>query len=337
MTRWKGSPGWSAVAATGVRMGYFVGEYAIAPASLADEETLLGGLAAMPDVRGLELPFTGTLHRSDESWLIARLRRDWDFVVTPIPGTMGRLQAERSFGLASADESGRQAAIAMARAARDAVERLCSALGRRAVVAIELHSAPSRGPAGGNGTRDAFARSLAEVASWDWGGARLAIEHCDAHRPGEPQHKGFLSLDDELAAIASASASARARIGVCINWGRSVLETHDPATAVAHVDSARRAGVLAGIMFSGTSAADTPYGIWQDTHMPHAPAAGLAHGAAGSLMTEAEIRRCLEAARGATLDILGAKIAIRPPEASVEARLGMVGDLLKLIARAGAA
>ena len=315
-------------------MGYFVGEYAIAPAGLADEEKMLAGLAGMADIRGLELPFTGALHRSDEAWLFARLRRDWDFVVTLIPGTMGRLQGDRNFGLASADETGRQAAIAMVRAAREAIERLNTAVGRKAVVAVELHSAPSRGPAGGTGSREAFARSLAEVASWDWSGARRVIEHCDAHRPGHPQHKGFLSLEDELAAIASANASARAAIGICVNWGRSVLETHDAATAAAQVEAARRAGALAGIMFSGTSDADTPYGIWQDTHMPHAPAPGLAHGAVGSLMTEAEIRRALAAAGGTKLDILGAKIAIRPPEASVEARLGMVGDLLKLIARA---
>jgi hypothetical protein len=42
----------------------------------------------------------------------------------------------------------------------------------------------------------------------------------------------------------------------------------------------------------------------------------------------------MEAAHGIHLDILGAKIAIRPPESSVEERLGMVGDLLTLIARA---
>ena len=316
-------------------MGYFVGEYAIAPAGLADEERLLAGLAAMPDVRGLEVPFTGALHRSDEAWLFARLRRDWDFVVTLIPGTMGRLQAERHFGLASDDDGGRQAALAMARAARDAVDRLNAAVGRKAVVAVELHSAPSRGATGGSASRDALARSLAEVASWDWSGARLAIEHCDAHRPGHPQHKGFLSLEDELAAIASANSAARTAIGVCVNWGRSVLETHDAGTAAAHIEAARRADALAGIMFSGTSDADTPYGIWQDTHMPHAPAPGLTHGAAGSLMTEAEIGRCLAAARGTRLDILGAKIAIRPPEATVEMRLGMIADLLKLIARAG--
>jgi Domain of unknown function (DUF4862) len=87
-------------------------------------------------------------------------------------------------------------------------------------------------------------------------------------------------------------------------------------------------------MFSGCSGADTPYGVWQDTHMPQAHAAGLAHGADHSLMSEGEIRRTMAAAKGATLDFVGAKIAIRPPEASVPARLGMVGDLLTLIDRA---
>ena len=137
-------------------MGYFVGEYAIAPAALEDEEKLLAGLAAMRDVRGLEVPFTGALHRSDEKWLFARLRRDWDHVVTLIPGTMGRLQADKSFGLASADEAGRQAALAMARDARAAVARLNEAVGRTAVITVEVQSAPSRGPAGGGARRRAW-------------------------------------------------------------------------------------------------------------------------------------------------------------------------------------
>jgi len=317
-------------------MGYLVGAYAIAPAPLEAEDALLAGLAARADVRGLELPFTGALHRSDERWLLARLRPDWEHVVTLIPGTMGRLQGDRHFGLASADEGGRQAALAMRSAARAAVARLNEAAGRAAVIAIEVQSAPSRGPAGGVGNVEAFARSLAEIAAWDWFGARIVVEHCDAHRPGNPQHKGFLSLADELAAIASANATARAPIGVVVNWGRSVLETHEAGRAVAHVAAAAAAGALAGIMFSGTSGAETPYGVWQDTHMPHAPAPGIAHAAPGSLMTEAEIARSLAAAAGARLDILGAKIAIRPAEAPVAARLGMVGDLLALIDRARA-
>ncbi len=316
-------------------MGFLVGAYAIAPAALEDEAALLAGLAARADVRGLELPFTGALHRSDEPWLLAHLRPDWDHVVTLIPGTMGRLQSNKAFGLASNDEAGRQAALDMARQAQAAVARLNEAVGRVAVIAVEVQSAPSRGPVGAVGSAEAFARSLEEIASWDWFGARIVVEHCDAHRAGHPQHKGFLSLDDELTAIGRANGTARRPIGVNVNWGRSVLETHDVGRAVAHVEAACRAGVLSGIMFSGASGADTPYGIWQDTHMPQAPAEGLPHGAAGSLMTEAEIRRTLAAAEGAALDFLGAKIAIRPPEAPVQARLDMVGDLLGMLARAG--
>lgn len=316
-------------------MSYIVGAYAIAPASLDDEEKLLVGLAARADVRGLELPFTGALHRSDEAWLFARLRPDWEHVVTLIPGTMGRLQAHPHFGLASSDENGRQAALAMAREALAAVARLNEAIGRTAVFAVEVQSAPSRGPAGGVGQAEAFARSLAELASWDWFGARIVVEHCDAHRPSHPQHKGFLSLADELSAIAQANGAARHPIGVNINWGRSVLETHDAAQAVAHVQAARDADALSGLMFSGASGADTPYGVWQDTHMPHAPAAAGRPGAAGSLMTEAEIGRTLAAARGTALDFTGAKIAIRPPEATVTQRLEMVGELLAVLARAG--
>lgn len=315
-------------------MRYFVGAYAITPAAARDEETLYDGLKSMAQVCGLEVPFTGALHRSDEKWLLRTVRRDWDFVVTLIPGVMGTLQQNKAFGLASTDESGRQAAIAQARDALAAVARLNDAVGRKAVVAVEVQSAPSRGPAGGTGDGEALARSLAEIAAWDWHGARIVIEHCDAARPGHPQHKGFLTIEDELAAIARANGAARRPIGVNINWGRSVLETHGVDTAIAHVEAARRAGALAGIMFSGCSGADTPYGVWQDTHMPHAPAAGLKHGAASSLMTGHEIARTMKAAGDATLDFVGAKIAIRPAEASVPARLGMIGDCLSLIDRA---
>jgi hypothetical protein len=315
-------------------MRYFVGAYAIAPAAARDEETLYEGLKAMAQVRGLEVPFTGALHRSDEAWLLRAVRRDWDFVVTLIPGVMGTLQQNKAFGLASTDESGRAAAIGQAREALAAVARLNDVVGRAAVVAVEVQSAPSRGPAGGTGDGEALARSLAEVAAWDWHGARIVIEHCDAARPGHPQHKGFLTIEDELAAIARANGAARRAIGVNINWGRSVLETHGVDTAIAHVEAAKRAGALSGIMFSGCSDADTPYGVWQDTHMPHAPAVGLRHAAASSLMTEHEIARTMKAAQGAELDFVGAKIAIRPPEASVPARLGMIGDCLGLIDRA---
>jgi hypothetical protein len=111
-----------------------------------------------------------------------------------------------------------------------------------------------------------------------------------------------------------------------------VLETYKAETAVQHIKQARDAGALSGLMFSGASGAQTPYGAWADAHMPHAPAAGLAHAAEGSLLTEAEIKASLAAAAG-KLDFVGAKIGIRPPDATVATRLGLIGDLIKLIER----
>ncbi len=319
-------------------MRYLVGAYAISPAgdawNEADEQALYDGLKASALVRGLEVPFTGTLHRHDEAWLLRNVRKDWDFVVTLIPGTMGTLSTNKHFGLASTDASGRKAALDMARSANDAVKRLNAAVGRQAVIGVEVQSAPSQGPAGGTGSAAAFADSLTELAAWDWQGARIVIEHCDAFRAGHAQHKGFLSLGDELAAIAKANRSARAPIGININWGRSVLETHKVETAVEHIAQASSAGALAGIIFSGASGEATPFGAWQDTHMPHAQAPGIKHFAAGSLMTEDAIKRALAAAGGAKLDFLGVKIAIRPANAPVSARLGLVNDLIQLIERA---
>lgn len=318
-------------------MRYIIGAYAISPASTdwnkAAEQALYDGLKASPSVRGLEVPFTGTLHRHDEAWLFGAVKKDWDFVVTLIPGTMGAMQKNKAFGLASEDAAGRKAALDFVKAAKDAVGRLNAAVGRNAVFAVEVQSAPSQGPAGGKGSASAFADSLAEVAAWDWQGARIVIEHCDAFRQGHPQHKGFLSLGDELSAVAKANKSAKTPIGISINWGRSVLETHKTETVVEHIKQARDAGTLSGIMFSGCSGAKTPYGAWEDSHMPHAAAPGITHFAEGSAMTESEIKKALVAG-GPKLDFVGAKIAVRPVDAPVPTRLGLVGDLMTLIDRA---
>jgi hypothetical protein len=316
-------------------MASIVGAYATSPASAswneAAEAAFYDGLKAMPGVRGLEVPFTGTLHPHDEAWLLRTLKKDWDFVVTCIPGTMQTLVKDKSFGLASDDTAGRKAAIGFAAKARDAIGRLNATVGRNAVIAVEVQSAPTQGGTGKSSV-GAFAESLTEIAGWDWQGARIVIEHCDAYRPGHPPIKGFLTLGDELKAIMAANRSARKPVGISINWGRSVLETYKVGTAVEHVRQARDAGALSGLMFSGASGAQTPYGAWQDSHMPHAPAAGVTHAAEGSLLTEAEIKASLAAA-GKGLDFIGAKIGIRPPDASVATRLGTIADLIKLIER----
>jgi hypothetical protein len=317
-------------------MRMIVGAYAISPAATtwneAGETALYDGLKTMQNVRGLEVPFTGTLHRHDEKWLFAHIDKSWDFVVTLIPGTMGTLQQNPKFGLASTDAAGRKAAVDFARSAREAVSRLNAATGRNAVIAVEVQSAPSLGKPGAASSVDAFAESLAEVAGWDWQGARIVIEHCDALKPSHPAAKGFLPLADELKAIAKANKSAKQQIGVAINWGRSVLENRRAETGAEHIAEARKAGALSGIMFSGAGGAATPYGAWEDSHMPHAPAPGLKHAAEGSLMTEEEIRRSLTAA-GQGLDFVGAKIGVRPADAPVATRLGLIQDLITLVGR----
>jgi hypothetical protein len=95
----------------------------------------------------------------------------------PLPvrctATMVTLGTQPHFGLASDDEGGRSAAVAFMDSVRGAVARVNAAAGRPAVIAVEVHSAPSVGtPAGAaagvTASPAALHLSLAEVASWDW-------------------------------------------------------------------------------------------------------------------------------------------------------------------------
>lgn len=313
-------------------MSFFLGAYATSPCgSVWNEEAETAywqGLRAMPHLRGLEYPFTGRLHPHDEAWALAQLDPAWDIVLTCLPGTMDRLEADPRFGLASDDEEGRQAAVAFIRQALPVVARLNDQAQRRRVVAVELHSAPRRGVAGITASVRSLARSLAEIAGWDWRGARLVLEHCDAYRPDLPPIKGFLTFDEEIEAIGASAAA----VGLCINWGRSALEARDAARPLEQIEKAVGLGLLAGLMFSGCSGADTPWGVWQDSHMPQAPASGLAHAAAGSLMTADAVATALAAAKGMPL-FVGGKLTARPQNAGLDVRLGLNRDLLGLLAR----
>ncbi len=65
---------------------YFVGAYAAAP-SLARwdpsaEGSFLTSVLALEGVAGLEIPFTGKLHKDDEAWFLRQLPEKANFVVT---------------------------------------------------------------------------------------------------------------------------------------------------------------------------------------------------------------------------------------------------------------
>jgi len=331
---------------SGDQTPYFVGAYAAAPSLTGwdpgAEGRFLASVLALDGVAGLEVPFTGKLHKDDEAWFLRQLPEDSRFVVTTIPGTMARLQADKRFGLASTSVSGRRSALDFVKEALDAVTRLNHQLGRPAVVALELHAAPVA-------VRDAASAaaleaSLIELSDWDTAGARLVLEHCDALMPGQAPAKGFLGLEAEVEAVQRANDATGNSMGIVINWGRSVIEQRRPEAARDHIAYLRDRGLLRGVVFSGCAGVDTRFGdAWDDVHVPPTPAAKAAgiEGSNGtsdhdllepdSLLTPDRIEECLQAA--GTLPETGfhaIKVAA-PPNASVDQRVSVISQTLAAV------
>lgn len=326
--------------------GYFVGAYAAAPSlttwNPSAEGRFLRSVMELEGVAGLEVPFTGVLHKDNEEWFLQQLPEQADCVVTTIPGTMARLGSDPSFGLASTSTAGRRAAIDFIRDALKAVGRLNERVGRSAVVALEIHSAPSAN--GQRASPAALSDSLNEISQWEWNGARLALEHCDAFVPGQAPAKGFLSLEEEAVTVRRVIESTGRPMGIAINWGRSVLEQRRPEAALEHINFLREGDLLGGFVLSGCAGVDTRYGAaWADVHVPPAPPTGSHAGLwsvesaadldvleASSLLTVERMDECLRAAGpGTGNDFRGIKVAA-PPHATVEQRVAVISQTLEL-------
>lgn len=300
---------------------FVVGAYASDPADAAQRDAYAALLRGSDWVSGLELPYPG-LVAAEPRRVASDLNDEWTSnVLTAIPGTMQRVAADPTFGLASPDAAGRAAAIAFTRGVCSAVQTLAEAKGHGVVIAVELHSAPTR-----QADPYALRASLEEVLEWDWAGAQLVVEHCDRWTASHTVEKGFLQLEAEIEIAQSLG------IGLTINWGRACLEGRSAAAALAAVHATRTAGVLAGLMFSGVSPNTTRYGgPWADAHLP------AAEDDPDSLMTSADIAACATSAsnlrdRITPLMYIGAKISA-PTHASPARRL----QLLETIARAATA
>jgi hypothetical protein len=245
-------------------------------------------------------------------------------VITCIPATMGLLSTGGGhFGLASSDAGGRAAAIVLARRACAAVHRINTASGYAAVIAVELHSAPRGGAASGL----ALQQSLAELRAWDWAGAALVVEHCDATTDTHAAAKGFLPLMSEIAAVDS-QTDPGAPLGLALNWARCVLETRTVESVVAMM--AACGSRLRGFMFSGCSdaPAEGAYGAWRDSHMPFEPAA------AGSWLTAermSRVVRLLAENHLPTLLYTGVKVSLQPASTPLKTRAQVNIDMLLLI------
>ncbi|MDQ4213107.1 DUF4862 family protein [Microbacterium sp. ASV81] len=318
-------------------MSLIVGAYAASAAHArwnpAAEQEFFEGLETLPDVRGLELPWIGSAHPHDDDWLYSHFPRRFDAVLTSVPGVMVRLRDEPRFGLASTDHGGRAAAVREALAMRDAVHRLNDACGRAAVIGIELVSAPTAGPSA-IGSADALRSSLLElVEAGGWDEALLLIEHCDAAVADHPAEKGFLSVEDELTALADLPMS----VGMSVNWGRSAIELRDPDSVAAQIARVAASDRLCSLMLSGTSAEVTAFGSdWADAHHPFAPIAGSSDakafplGEPTSLLTLDRLRAALTAAGPTRWK--GFKFGWADSVAPVARRIDMISAAAELIA-----
>ena len=289
---------------------FVVGAYPMLPPDDDDRRgaaALYTALADLGWVDGIELPFREALD-APTPWLAEQLAgRFTQCVVTAIPGTMGRAGADPTFGLASPDDDGRNQALAYTRSLLEAVDRLHEAAGQQVVTRVELHSAPHH-----QADAEAFHASLSELAE-DFSSRSLGmiVEHCDAESGVGPSEKAFLPLSQEIAACRDTPAL------ITVNWGRSVIETHDPATPESHVHELVEAGLLGGVMISGAGPDETQWAwAWADAHLPlveHEPT---------SWLTPERVAATMRAA-GSTQAYEGLKINT-PASASLEEKLAWI-------------
>jgi hypothetical protein len=316
---------------------YYVGAYASSP-NTANWDSVLESryyqqLKALDAVKGLEHPFLGNLHPYDDDWFIANIDRKWRFVFTCIPGIMSAIGNNPKFGLASNDNPGRQEALVFMAKARTAIAKLNAAYGYSVVDAIQVQTSPSRAVA--SSSPEALKLSLETMLQWDWQGARIVIEHCDAFIVGQKPSKGFLTLSEEIAVLEAINSQRASSLGIVINWGRSAIEARNSQGAIDHIIQAKENGLLIGLMFSGACDQTTTTGPWQeeawkDSHRPPALSTTTL-GAIASLMTAEKMHACMLAADYKNLPILGIKIGIRPIDAPLEERLSIIRDSLAIL------
>jgi len=211
-------------------MKYIIGAYATAP-SLADNDKLNEHkfyeklIESIPEIRGLEIPFWGKeIHQFGSDFLLDIIDKNWENVLTCIPGSMSKLAKNPKFGLASDDENGRAEAIAMHKRANQVLHKMNAYYGRQSAIAVQIATAPSTPVKYVSSSTDSLLKSMEEILSWDWEGAKIVIEHCDTAVDNIPFEKGFLTIEDEIKTLIELQDMHN--VGITINWARSAKEIH---------------------------------------------------------------------------------------------------------------
>lgn len=311
---------------------YIVGAYVASKSLRAwdreDETHFFAELRKRPNIRGLEHGYYGALHRFDDNWFLDNIHPDWDYAFTCMPGVADRVKQNQDFGLASFSPRGRQSALDFHRACLESVHRLNAHLGRKAVLAVQVHSAPA-----GKSSRENFAKSLGELCSWDWDGAKILVEHCDRFKTDGLHEKGYLSVEDEIWSIQQVrQLHPRTDLGALLNWGRSVVEKRSLEGVLDHIRQLKQVDLLRAFLFSGTTQSkDSVYKYFGDQHMP----APFVHQSSTlykeSLMTADEMRRSLDLLSVETLDYLGFKIMHLPSPESYKTSMTMIDGMISCL------
>lgn len=303
--------------------GYIIGAYPCAPSfhqqSEQQETEFWRLLADTPDIRGIEQPCLEHLHPYGDEWLLRHTPQAWQIVVTAVMETMRRRSGGNGdFGLASADEAQRLECVKYYRHLLHKINRI-NVLYPDKIIALELQAAPQAGNASVAQATDAFARSIKEIASWDWS-CKLVLEHCDSMTQSSPR-KGFLPLENVLQTLAGYD------ISVCINWARSAIEGRNTLLPLTHTLVAQQAGKLGAVMFSGTTKHGL-YGEWQDLHAPFAPFCPE------SLLTAEHARELIHAAHPDKLQFTGIKLLEIDSRADVQHRISILRDGIRVLNKA---
>jgi len=322
-------------------MNYIIGAYATAP-SLATSPSLSQVKASelifyekliesIPQIMGLEIPFFGhDIHRFGSDFLLNILRPEWNNVLTCIPGTMKNLSIDSRYGIASDDDYFRKEAVSMYKRANKIVHKVNDFYGKKSFIAIQIATAPSIPINGVSSSKYSLLKSMEEILTLDWEGAKVVIEHQDSSILGHPFEKGFLTLEDEIEVLLK--LASQQETGITINWGRSAIEGKSIQKPIEHIKLALEKKLLCGLIFSGVSDIDQLYGNWKDTHMPFAQSYNVKHFEKNSLLTYENISNVLRLLDTKSLSYLGIKLLSMPIDKSkVERRVGINRDAILIL------
>jgi hypothetical protein len=317
-------------------MKYIIGAYAAAPSLGVDDKSVEyefyeNLIESISEIRGLEIPFWGEeIHRFGSDFLLDIIQPSWENVLSCIPGTMSNLAKNPKFGLASDDENGRVEAIAMHKRANQVLHKMNECYGRQSVIAVQIATAPSTPVEFVSSSTDSLLKSMEEILSWDWEGAKIVIEHCDTSIIAQPFEKGFFTLDDEIKALSKLSTSNN--LGITINWARSAIEGRSSNKPIEHLKLVLKHNMLSGLIFSGVSDKDERYGPWRDTHMPFARSFDVEFYEESSLLTLDNVTRSLNCVEVERLDYLGIKLLSMPIDSSsIDRRVGINRDAISIL------